>query len=118
MPVYKETVTYFTCKYKCGNKALPLAQMEDHEQNKCFCNPKLKACRVCKFYEPHSYHVQCNKLKLYMNNNDPSEVLSIGNDKIMWRDKMLEPVIKYNDSFDRPFPTTHCKHFKKGNKAY
>ena len=53
-----------------------------------------------------------------MNNLERGQVFSTETDELVWGIADIENVLKYNDSFERPFPTTNCKSFKKGKKAY
>lgn len=113
MPIYKRTVEYYTCEYKCGIKAMEKLKMADHEE-RCFCNPKNKACRICVNYKADGEIVACEIIKLYMLNEDKTIVYNL-NGSTAWNDNVnhfATPLTK------RPFPTLNCPHFILDKKAY
>lgn len=44
MPIKKIS---YTCQFRCGERAKPLAKMKQHE-SKCWKNPSVKTCFTCK----------------------------------------------------------------------
>lgn len=118
MPIFKESIEYFTCKFKCGEKARPLNTMEKHEA-KCFCNPETRSCRICKHYIVNPDYVSCSVNGYEVSNGATYHVYQ--KDKLIW--DHTEEVMKQNkDIFyptkERPFPRTNCIQFELGKKAY
>jgi hypothetical protein len=123
MPVLVRTIDYYTCQFKCGHKAVPKYKMETHEE-KCFCNPEMKSCRICKNCKIDGHYMICEKLELQINQYEKVKKVYNYNMDIVWE-------VKENNSFDfverdkvfehnqsRPFPRKHCEHFELGKKVY
>jgi hypothetical protein len=128
MPIYNKTIKYYTCKFKCGHKSEPKHLMKAHEE-KCFCNPKNKSCRICKNCQSGQHEMTCNEFGLYIINlENPKKVYDI-NGNIVWeiKDFPYEPLLysnakefelihKHNNS--RPFPLTGCRKFILDKKQF
>ena len=120
MPVFKKTIEYFTCKFKCGEKCKPLSTMEKHEA-KCFCNPETRSCRICKHYIIDPVFVMCNIHEYEMDNQNTEIVTK--KEKVIYNEREVKEKDKenrdiYYQSKARPFPKSNCMQFELGKKAY
>ena len=119
MPIFKESIEYFTCQFKCGQKAMQLNSMKRHEA-KCFCNPENKACRMCKHLKVDPLYNECEQYKYYINTDKPYIVYNESDAEIY--NKETEHLLMAGSIFyapkERPFPKTDCILFELGKKAY
>jgi hypothetical protein len=118
MPIYRRTIKYYTCKFRCGTKAREFNCIENHEK-KCFCNPETKYCRLCKHFIVDSDCVFCEVFKLEMVNLEKHKVYD-QKGVLVWNGK--DEAIKGRDIFyvpkERPFPKSNCLQFELNKKAY
>jgi len=123
MPKLVRTIEYYTCDFKCGHKAVPKYKMETHEE-KCFCNPEMKSCRICKNCKIDENYMICEKLELQINQYEKVKKVYNYNMEIVWEVKELVDygIMRMDELFEhnrsRPFPRTHCEHFELGKKVY
>jgi hypothetical protein len=119
MPIYKNTIRYYTCKFKCGQKASPKWKMIDHEE-KCFCNPANKACRICENFIAGIYESECSVLKLHIKNEEKGHTVYDDEGNEVWSQNSIDIYNVFNDEDPepRPFPLKNCPHFILGKKRY
>lgn len=112
MPIFKKTLDFYTCKFKCHAPAMVLWKMEKHE-DRCFCNPDNKSCRVCKFCKRELDDLVCEKHSFSFNRVN-NNVNDYNTGETLW--------VADNDPFNpipRPFPRSKCPDFVyNGKKSY
>lgn len=115
MPVYKRTIEYYTCQFKCGSPAKEKYKMEQHEKN-CFCNPENKACRICANFNAQTHRSYCTVLELYIKNTEEKHPVYNMHDEIEWSEIRwhIFQDLDISEIELRPFPTKNCKHFILG----
>ena len=132
MPILVRTISYYTCKYKCGTKAAPEYTIFEHEK-KCYCNPENKSCRICLNCSFEKGFLVCNEKNLYYKVGkralDSDTKVYDKDNNIVWEKRELSEselndlqMDKYNEiqahNSTRPFPTKNCSEFKLGKKVY
>lgn len=117
MPVFKRTIDYYSCQFKCGSPVKDKYRMEQHEKV-CFCNPENKACRICANFLVQPYRSKCNALNLYIVNNDKMHSVYDGKDRVVWEYFRTAIFSEFEEIKPRPFPTKNCTHFVLGKKNY
>ncbi len=128
MPKFKESISYYTCEFKCGTGKMRLTNMQRHEK-KCYCNPVNKACRICAncSFSQDALICKAKKLLYFTRQNEDQEVLNLDDESRVWirkdipndpyfgLDKEIE-AMEHNKT--RPFPTVNCDLFVLGKKVY
>lgn len=131
MPVHARTIELYTCEYKCGHKADFQHKIVNHEE-KCYCNPENKACRICENCKFEDGFLSCKIKELYfkVEKNSSSENKVYDKDKhIVWEMRNFPESIysagdwsEWNEidehNKNRPFPTKNCEHFVLGKKVF
>lgn len=86
--------------------------MEYHEKELCFCNPKNKACRLCKHFEreniDYSQQIRCKIKDFAYEIRDKGKVYDYTFSIEKWDEQ--------NIMLNRPFPTKNCDCFELKKK--
>jgi hypothetical protein len=132
MPKHVRTIELFTCEYKCGHKADVEYKILDHEE-KCYCNPENKSCRICANCSLKNGFMICNLKGFYykVEKKKPDSDSKVYDKEmnVVWEVKPFPERAYTRFDWDewnaieehnknRPFPTTKCKDFKLGKKLY
>lgn len=131
MPTHVRTIELYTCDFKCGHKAAEEYKILNHEE-KCYCNPLNKACRICVNCGFEKGFLVCKEKGLYFKvskrkETDADKKVYDKDMNVLWEIKPFpenwqenyeecEKIEKHNAN--RPFPTKVCESFKLGKKIF
>lgn len=122
-------VKKYYCQFRCGMKASTLANTIWHEE-RCFKNPKNKACASCKHYKKTKGFCEYDEVELPTSRCDKLDLLCLfdgdnielyHDGEIIWTNETekvkgilyIEEDRPIYDKELRVFPTKNCKHWEQ-----
>lgn len=128
MPKHVRTIELYTCDFKCGHKAAPKYSIQNHEE-RCYCNPDNKACRICSNCSIEDKFMVCKfhkfRYKIEKRNVDSDGKVYDDDMNVLWEILPMSPDISWSDLNDvirhnenRLFPRKNCENFILGKKIY